>query len=129
MESEQLILLVINIVGGTAVLGSYVRGVRGHPETRGRTWGGVPASLKPFYTVSMLTAAAGYLVFGYFILFEIQPDEIEVLGNSGGYWVYYLICSCILIPSALWMPLTFKMIDRPSNVKWVVSDWSSDWLA
>ncbi len=119
MESEQLILAVINLIGGAAVVGSYIQGIRSHPETRGQAWGGVPAGLKPAYTVSMLTAAAGYLAFMYFAFFAAKTDQIESLGG-GGFWILYPICAGILIPSALWMPLTYNMIDRPTATKWVI---------
>ena len=117
METEQIILLVINLLGGTAVVGSYIHGIKTHPNTRGKAWGNVPAGLKLWYTLSMLTAAAGYLAFAYFILFEADPDDIEILGGDG-FWVFYIICAAILIPSALWMPLTFSMIERPRGAKW-----------
>ena len=118
MESEHIILAIINVIGGAAVLGSYALGIRNHPDTRGRTWGGIPPGLKPFYTVSMLTAAAGYLAFAYFIFFEAEPDIVEVFG-SGGYWVFYPVCAGILLPSAIWMPLTFTMLEQPSRAKWI----------
>jgi len=118
MESEHIILAIISIIGGTAVLGSYVLGVRNHPDTRGQTWGGVPAGLKPFYIVSMLTAAAGYLAFAYFVFFEAEPDVVELFGSSS-YWLFYLICAGILLPSAMWMPLTFSMLEQPSRAKWI----------
>ena len=117
METEQSILAVVNIIGGIAVLGSYALGIRSHPDTKGKAWGGVPAGLKPYYTLSMLLAAAGYLAFAYLILFEVDPDEIETMGGAD-FPVFYVICAVILIPSALWMPLTYSMIENPGTVKW-----------
>src|SRR4030043_365254 len=75
MHSQQIVLAVINAVGGIAVLGSYAYGIWGSPAHRGELWGGVPEGLKPFYFVSMLLAALGFFLFSYFILFRLQPDE------------------------------------------------------
>lgn len=117
METEQWILAVINIIGGIAVLGSYALGIRRHPDTKGKVWGGVPSKLKPYYTISMLLAAVGYLAFAYFVFFKIEPNEVETMGGLD-FPAFYTICAVILIPSALWMPLTFSMIDGPSKTKW-----------
>lgn len=119
METEQWILAVINIAGGVAVLGSYAHGILKHPATRGQAWGAVPARIKPLYMISMLFAAAGYLAFAYFALFKMDPDEVETMGGTA-FPVFYAACLIILITSALWMPFTFAMLERPDKVKWYV---------
>lgn len=117
MDEQQWMLVLINVIGGAAVLGSYYRGLKTHPDQRSAVWGGVPEGLKPFYTVSMSLAAAGYFAFTYFILFEIETDDVEIWGQSnfGPFLGTYAV---ILFASALWMPLTFRMIKQPSKTKW-----------
>jgi hypothetical protein len=109
-------LLAINVVGGIAVLGSYVLGFLRHPGSSSALWGKVPASLLPFYTASMLAAAAGYLAFTFFILVRLDPDETGArrFTSRAFPWLY----AAILLPSALWMPLTFAMLAAPSPLLW-----------
>lgn len=82
-------------------------------------WGGVPAQLRSLYTTNMFLAAAGYLVFSIFILLTKQ-DEVKVAGRFGfgSFLILYLL---VLIPSALWMPLTILAIEQSSQVLlWLV---------
>jgi hypothetical protein len=117
MDCEQIILGVINIVGGTLVIGSYVVGIRLHPSTRDSAWGGIPAPLKLAYIFSMLLAAAGYFAFSNFIIFRLDPEYIRD-ANSFGYSMFILVYCLVLFPSALWMPLTFRMLDKPNRILW-----------
>jgi hypothetical protein len=117
MDAEQMALGAINIVGGILVIGSYVQGSRAHPGKVGEAWGNVPASIKPFYMVSMLTAAAGYFAFSYFIIFRLDPAEVAA-ANSFSYAMFILAYALILFPSAMWMPLTFVMLEKPSSLLW-----------
>ncbi len=109
-------MLWINVLGGVAVLGSYVWGIATHPDP-GAVWGGVPESLKPLYTVSMLTAAVGYFFFSGFLLFGVDAERARFAGRQrfGLVNALYLL---ILVPSALWMPLTFAMLATPSPALW-----------
>jgi hypothetical protein len=118
MHSEQLILLGIMIAGGTLVIASYIHGVLTHPSTRSKTWGGVPTALRPFYIASMLLAAAGYFAFTYLILFSLNPDEVWI-ADRFGFNIFFVIFSVILVPSAMWMPLTFAMLARPNKGLWL----------
>jgi hypothetical protein len=117
MELEQIILLVINVIGGIAILGSYVLGIRGKPGAADRLWGGVPQKIRPVYYVSMLLSAIGYFFFIYFLLFEVIPDSV-VIADSLGYWIFYIIFIGMLGFSALWMPLTNKMANEPKKSTW-----------
>jgi hypothetical protein len=117
MNPDRRKMLAINLVGGVAVLGSYAYGLATHPEIRGQVWGGVPDSLRPFYSVSMLLAAAGYFAFSYFVFFRLDPKRTRV-GSSAGLSVFNLLYVLILLPSALWMPLTFAMIEAPGAALW-----------
>ena len=117
MDAEQILLGVINIIGGILVIGSYLQGARAHPGRVGEAWGNVPASIKPIYTISMLTAAAGYFAFSYFIIFRLDPAEVAAV-NSFSYPLFILAYALILFPSAMWMPLTFAMLEKPSRILW-----------
>ncbi|UCE84714.1 MAG: hypothetical protein JSU66_10140 [Deltaproteobacteria bacterium] len=118
MHRTRLWLLAINLVGGIAVLGSYASGLASHPGSAGAVWGGVPEGLRPLYTVSMLLAAAGYFAFSYLVFFRIDPDRDRLAGRFA-YGAFPVIYALILVPSALWMPLTFAMLESPSLPLWI----------
>jgi hypothetical protein len=118
MHPQRLRLVLINVLGGLAVLGSYAWGLGTHADAGAQVWGGVPEGLKPLYTVSMLLAAAGYFPFTAFILFGLDPERVRVAGRFG-YAIFPLLYALILAPSALWMPLTFAMVETPSAGLWL----------
>jgi hypothetical protein len=64
----------------------------------------------------MFLAAAGYFAFSFFIMCRLEP------GNPGirrfGLGTFNALYALILIPSALWMPLTFAMLEAPSEGLW-----------
>jgi hypothetical protein len=66
----------------------------------------------------MFVAATGFFLFSYFLLFQVEPDEVRLLG-SWGFRVFHLLYLLILVPSALWMPLTLEMIVNPSSGLWL----------
>jgi len=117
MHILQIALGLINVVGGMLVIASYIHGILAHPNTRADAWGGVPAGIKPFYFVSMLLAAAGYFAFSYLIVFRLDPEEVETL-NSFSYSMFIIAYVLVLFPSAVWMPLTFAMLENPSRILW-----------
>lgn len=120
MHPKKWLLLIINLLGGAAVLGSYAYGVRSHPNATNVLWGGVPASIRPLYTAGMFLAAAGYFAFIYFILFRLDPDKARV-EHRFGFGIFNALFAAILIPSALWMPLTFAAAAASSvALLWVV---------
>ena len=117
MHTEQTALVIINVLGGILVIASYVHGIRSHPSTRNDAWGNVPVKIKPLYISSMFSAAAGYLLFTYFILFRIDPDEAKI-ANDIDFSIFIAAYCFILFPSAIWMPLTFRMLDKPDYMLW-----------
>ena len=120
MHPKKWLLLTINLLGGSAVLGSYAYGMCTHPNATNVLWGGVPASIQPFYTAGMILAAAGYFSFIYFILFGLDPDKTSVW-HRPGFGTFNILFGAILIPSALWMPLTFAAAEASSVILlWVV---------
>ncbi|GEM_PF-121967 len=113
-------LIIISIIGGTAVLVSYVWGFLAHPTAGQILWGGVPQAIRPFYTAGMLLAAAGYFAFSYFIVFRLNAQETQVT-HRFGYGLFIALYAAILLPSALWMPLAFAAIEQSSTtLLWVV---------
>lgn len=116
VHREQKRLAALNVVGGMLVLGSYWLAFAGSPELRTGLWGGVPESLRPLYTVNMLLAAAGYFPFTALLLFATRPEA----GLPGGrpYRLLHLLYGLILFPSALWLPLTARMLADPSGLLW-----------
>ena len=112
MHTSRRSLLWLNLLGGSAVLGSYGYGLASNPLTRGDLWGAVPESLRPLYTTSMLLAAAGYFAFSFFVFFRLDPQRTRILGRYG-FGAFHALYALILLPSALWMPLTFAMLESP----------------
>jgi hypothetical protein len=118
MHPARRSLLWLNVLGGIAVLGSYVHGLASNPQTRGALWGDVPEALRPFYTVSMLLAAAGYFAFSSFVFRRLDPDRTRIVGQFG-FGAFHVLYAMILVPSALWLPLTFEMLAAPSSALWL----------
>lgn len=108
-------LVVLNVVGGLAVLSSYAWGLA---NPAGDIWGGVPQGLRPLYTVSMLLAAAGYFPFTWLVVFRWSPDRGSLAGRSG-VDPFPLLYALILFPSAAWLPLTNWMFVEPSAGLWL----------
>jgi hypothetical protein len=106
-------LIWINVVGGIGVLASYLWGALAQPAAMDALWGGVPPAARGLYTVNMFLAAFGYLVFTPYIVFRLCAGAAP--GSLGWVRLAYL---GILIPSALWLPLTAWMVDSPSVALW-----------
>jgi hypothetical protein len=117
MVVQQIILLVINVIGGIAVIGSYILGLNAQSGGANVLWGGVPTGIRPIYGVSMIISALGYFAFLYFIFFKLNPDEVTV-ANRFGFWIFNVVFLMILVPSALWMPLTNLYVGNPSMGLW-----------
>ncbi|MDD5338042.1 MAG: hypothetical protein PHG35_01325 [Dehalococcoidales bacterium] len=118
MHMQQWILLAIMAAGGVAVIGSYIQGFKAHSGGSEVLWGGVKGRLRILNYVTMLLAVIGFFAFSYWLFFQINPDNAQI-GGRIGYWIYYVIFLLILIPSALWMPLTFAYMKKPSFARWI----------
>jgi hypothetical protein len=118
MRTEQIILLIINILGGAAVIGSYILGLKGQTGGANVLWGNVPTNIRPVYTVSMILSALGYFAFLYYIFFRLNPSQVSIAGVSG-FTMFYVIFLGILIASAFWMPLTNMYVGNPSTGIWI----------
>ena len=108
-------LAALNVVGGTAVLASYVVGLGA--VSGEALWGGVPEGLRPLYTINMFLAAGGYFLFTYYILFKLDSETTR-LGGRFGYGIFFLLYALILLPSALWLPLTGVLVAQPGDGIW-----------
>jgi len=111
--------LAINLVGGAAVVGSYIHGLSSHPDMREALWGTIPDELKTVYTVNMVLAAAGYFFFSYYYVVRTDADHVR-FGEHFGFDLINALYALILVASALWMPLTFAYLESPSPFLWVV---------
>ncbi len=120
MSAKKWLMLFINLLGGGGVIGSYVWGFLTHPDAGQALWGGVPDSIRPFYTAGMFLAATGYFAFTYFILLRLNPSKTRVLGRFP-FGLFNILYAAILVPSALWMPLTFWALEGSSlGLLWAV---------
>jgi hypothetical protein len=114
---QRLALLALNVLGGAAVLASYAWGALGRPEAMGALWGGVPEAARGLYTLNMFLAAAGYFLFTPYVLLRLDPARTRVAGRFG-YRSFASLYALVLLPSALWLPLTVRMLDSPSLALW-----------
>lgn len=117
-DREALTLVAVNVIGGLLVLGSYVFGFVARPDAMGALWGGVPETLRPLYTANMFLAAGGYFLFTHYFVFRLSADT-TVAGVAATRLVtaLYLL---VLIPSALWLPVTVAIVDQPSVWLWLL---------
>jgi hypothetical protein len=67
----------------------------------------------------MLLAATGYFFLTYFLLFRLDPRVVRIAGRFG-YSLFHVLYLLILIPSALWTPLTLVMLRAPSPWLWAI---------
>ena len=118
MNGPRRSLLLLIGIGGTAVLGSYVLAFVGTPELRTGLWGGLPESLKGAYTVNMFLAAFGFFPATLLLGFKTPLGEFQA--QTGLSWEVMLgAYAAILMPSALWLPLTALYIEDPTPVLWL----------
>lgn len=118
-QSKKIKWMMINLLGGATVIGSYIYGFLTHSNASQILWGSVPAGLRPIYTACMLAAAAGYFALAYFV-FRLDILETRVFDRFG-FEIFNFLYLLVLVPSALWMPLTLSAIERSSVILiWVV---------
>ena len=118
MHPQQRTLGLIVLLGGAAVLASYFYILSFDAATQAALWGGVPEALLPAYVTSMALAAAGYFAFTGFLLFSADPGRVQSAGRFG-YGLFHGLYLLILVPSALWLPLTAAMVQQPGGLLWL----------
>ena len=69
-------------------------------------------------TSSMFTAAIGYLLFTYNFLVNIDANKIFL--KKFNYFHLNIIYLLLLIPSMLWINLTFRYMNSGSVIDWLV---------
>ena len=117
MHRQKLAMLIIIVLGGSAVLASYIYPIMTQPQYVEPAWGGVTPDIRRFYAPSMLLAALGFFLYTYFLLFRVDPEEARIAGRFG-YWVFNALYLIILIGSALYLPLTFAFVAAPRASLW-----------
>ena len=117
MHPQKKTWLAINVLGGVAVLGSYVHGLATHPETRNALWGSIPPELQAVYGVTMWLAAGGYFFFSYYFVVRTNADEVRF--GRHGFGLINALYALIMLCSTLWMPLTFAYLGDPSASMWL----------
>ena len=118
MHPQKKRLAAIVLLGGIAVLVSYAFIATLDSATRAGLWGDVPEALLPGYAVSMLLGAAGFFAFTYFLFVHVDPGRARIAGRFG-YGLFQALYLLILVPSALWLPLTSAMIQQPGSFLWL----------
>jgi hypothetical protein len=118
LHPQQRRLGWIVMLGGAAVLASYAYSLGIDRATQRGLWGGVPPALLPAYVASMAMATAGFFAYTYFLLFCAEPGRVRVAGRLG-YGVFQRLYLIILVPSALWLPLTSAMVEQPNSLLWL----------
>jgi hypothetical protein len=118
MNVSRLVLLIINVIGGAAVLGSYIVGLKTHTGGANVLWGGASPGIRPAYGVSMILSAVAYLAFAYFILFRLDPANTLIAGKLD-YGFLSILFVLILGASALWMPLTYVYVGHSTTLIWI----------
>ena len=126
MHWESILLLVVIALGGAAVIGSYVVGLRGKTGAADAFWGGVPAKIRPLYGVSMLLSAVGFLAVLYYIFFRLTPEDV-VIGGRFGFALFFSIFVLILWPVGAVDAAQQVYLQAPSTGRWVLSALCSLW--
>ena len=118
--SPQMTVILVNIIGGAIVVGGYAFGIGNFPEHRNSLWGGVSTSWRQAIVVSMLIAAAGYLMFCYMAVFRDGATHFGsgwLLGNHS----ITILTAVFLLSAACWMPFLLTYIISGSNLWWILT--------
>ena len=125
--SQTNIFVLINVVGGIAVLGSYVLCLMMFPEQREALWGGVVGTTRNIVVISMLFSAAGYLAFLYISVFNVSTDLFSEKSLMNGNLILILALT-FLLSSTAWMPTSVAFLETSNNLYWNLSV-ASLWVA
>ena len=99
-------------------MGSYAHELLKNTELRSELWGAVPDHIRPYYTICMFLAVIGYFFFTGYILQYVSYDTTQIFGCYN-FTIINLFYAGFLIPSALWIYMTFAMISNPSVLLWI----------
>ena len=125
MSTQQVLFLTINLIGGLAVLGSYIIGLGMFPEYREALWGEVRGNLRTGILISMIFAALGYLAFCYVALFQNGLEDFNKSDWFNSYTISILV-GIFLISATFWLPSAIAYLHF-SNTYWLVICIASLW--
>ncbi len=111
-------LIILILVGGMLVLGSYGLVIRENADTMSAMWGEVPEGFMPFYQANMVWGVAGYFFYTTYLLF-MMPEGATGFSAQLENRLLLVFYALILFPSALWTPLTLIMVSHPSSLTWM----------
>ena len=112
--------LIVNVIGGVAVLGGYAGFLSVFPEQRASLWGGIEGGWRSVFVISMFVAAAGYLIFTYCVLFRSAPYGFSSRLMKSKHSVS-TFSSIFLGAAAVWMPATITYLDTGSLAWWIIA--------
>lgn len=110
---------------GPLVLVSYVLGIM-RAKDPAALWGGITGAERTAIIPFMFVAAAGFLIFAYFMLFKLDAEQLAGLrwpwGESDGNGLdrALLAYALYLIPSALWLESTLLHLGQQQTWSQVV---------
>ena len=114
--SRNFVRVFISIFG-TMVLVSYVYGLS-HASDKDALWGGIPWSQAQFIVPFMFSAAFGFLMYWWIILYKNEASVMESLrwpwgeSDGGGGARLLLAFALLVIPSALWLEATIFHLEN-----------------
>lgn len=111
------ILILIIVIGGLLVLGSYAFIFLTYPGNVSDFWGSFPEKYLPPYYLSMVLSALSYFVFTLFVLLKVDVEKMN-FGKSFSYSIFSVLYLLILIPSAAWMPIVNLYLNNNSTLLW-----------
>ena len=116
--NAQTVFLIVNLIGGVAVLGSYAIGLGYFPEYRDELWGGINGIWRNVLITVMLLSGAAYLTFCYFIVFR---EDIHTYGTHFilGPHTISLLTGLFLLSATMWMPSAILYMHTENNIWWV----------
>ena len=126
---QKVSLILLNVIFGSLILLSYYKGLNKEPELSLKLWGGVPKVLQPYIIASMFISAIGYFLFTANFLLNVDPVNVKFLGRFN-YWSLHVIYLLILVPSILWIDLSFFYMRSGDTATWyyIVSVLFCVWL-
>ncbi|MQG15673.1 MAG: hypothetical protein FI698_02545 [SAR202 cluster bacterium] len=118
--SNVSLFISVNVLGAILVLGGYVIILTMFPEFRSALWGGIKGTTQSLFTISMLLAAAGYLLFYFVVVLKSNPDS----ANTETFRLITCLSLIFLIASAIWMPATITYIGKQHIGFWILAVFS-----
>lgn len=118
--SPQTLFLSVNVLGGLAVISSYLIGLWYFPEHRNELWGGIQDNWKNVLVLSMLLAAAGYMTFCYFAVFREGANILGKFMFLGPHTISWLT-ALFLVSAAVWMPASIFYLHTGNGLWWVAT--------